>query len=632
VLHCLPVTALDTHARARFGTFELDRRTGELRKDGRKVKLQEQPFRILEMLLADPGEVVTREQLRAMVWPADTFVDFDDGLNTAIRKLRQALDDSADNPRFVETLPKRGYRFIAPIAVEPLESREPSAAPLAGTYAWLPAPWTRLLLGLIALAAVAVSAAVWWSQLQGSRPVRSIAVLPLENLSRDPDQEYFADGMTDELITNLAQIPSLRVMSRSATMPYKRARKSVREIARDLNVDAVVEGSVLRSGSGVRITAQLIQGATDHHLWAQSYERDAREVLTLQREVADAIAQQIRARTAPSPPTPLSTVRSVNPQAHEWYLLGRYHSKNRDGEALNRAIECFEKAITMDPGFAPAYAGLAGAYRDRDIWAGLGIGSHAREVRAAALKAIELDDTLAEAHYELGEMRFEYDWDWRGTEAEYRRALELNPNLAAAHLGYARLFQSLRRHEEAIAEAKRATGLDPLSPTSISDEGRIFYRARQYDRAIERYRRALEFDATFRPALSRLAEVYAQSGRYTEALAALDRLRLVRGPGEPLARPLGRLYAVMGRKAEALAIARQIEEEGTAGGETFALAVIYTGLGDYDRAITHVERGVATRSMLPFTLVDPMLDPLQALPRFKALLTKVNLPADDAAR
>jgi TolB-like protein/Tfp pilus assembly protein PilF len=492
----------------------------------------------------------------------------------------------------------------------------------------LAAPGIRLRLGLTALAGLAISAAVLWPRLQGSRPVRSIAVLPLENLSRDPDQEYFADGMTDELITNLAQIPSLRVMSRSATMPYKRARKSVREIARDLNVDAVVEGSVLRSGSGVRITAQLIQGATDHHLWAQSYERDAREVLSLQREVADAIAQQVRARTAPSPPTPPSALRSLDPKAHEWYLLGRYHSKGRDGEALSRAIECFERAIAMDPGFAPAYAGLAGAYRTRDVWAGLGIGKHAHEVRAAVLEALELDDTLAEAHYELGEVRFAYDWDWHGTEAAYRRALELNPNLAEAHSGYARLLQSLRRHEEAIAAAERATGLDPLSPTSICDEGRILYRARRYDRAIERYRRALEFDATFRPALSRLAEAYTQSERYPEALAMLDRLRLVRGPGEPLARPLGRLYAVMGRKAEALAIAHQIEEEGTAGGEAFALAVIYTGLGDYERAITHVERGAATRSVLPFTLVDPMLDPLQALPRFKALLTKVNLPAD----
>jgi TolB-like protein/DNA-binding winged helix-turn-helix (wHTH) protein/Tfp pilus assembly protein PilF len=626
------VTAPDTHARARFGTFELDRRTGELRKDGRKVKLQEQPFRILELLLADPGEVVTREQLRSTVWPADTFVDFDDGLNTAIRKLRQALDDSADNPRFVETLPKRGYRFIAPIAVEPLESQASSAAPLARTRARPAAPWLRVLLGLTALAAIALAAARWWPQLQGSRQVRSLAVLPLENLSGDPDQEYFADGMTDELITNLAQIPSLRVLSRSATMPYKRARKSVREIAHDLNVDAVVEGSVVRSGSEVRITAQLIQGATDHHLWAQSYERDAREVLTLQREVAAAIAQQVRARTTPSPPNPPAALRSVNPQAHEWYLLGRYHSNKRDAEALNRAIECFEKAIAMDPGFAPAYAGLAGAHRERDVWAGLGIGKHAREVRAAALKALELDDTLAEAHCELGEVRFQYDWDWSGTEAEYRRALELNPNLAAAHSGYARLLQSLRHHAEAIAAAKRATELDPLSPTSICDEGRIFYRARQYDRAIERYRRALALDATFRPALSRLAEAYAQSGQYTESLATLDKLRLVRGPGESLSRPLGRLYAVMGRKAEALAIVHQFEKEGTAGGQEFALAVIYTGLGDYDRAVTHVERGVATRSLLPFTLVDPMLDPLQTLPRFKALLARMNLPLDESAR
>ncbi len=305
------VTAQDPPLRARFGTFQLDRRTGELWKDGRKVKLQEQPFRILELLLADPGEVVAREQLRATLWPADTFVDFEDGLNAAIRKLRQALDDSAENPRFVETLPKRGYRFIAPIAVVPPEREKSSGGGRSTLRARLAPHWLKLLMGLTALTAVAMSVAVWWPQLHGSRQARSIAVLPLENLSGDPDQEYFADGMTDELITNLAQIPSLRVMSRSATMPYKRVRKSVREIAHDLNVDAVVEGSVLRSGSEVRITAQLIEGATDHHLWAESYQRDAREVLTLQREVADANAQQVRARTAPYPPTPLSAVRSV---------------------------------------------------------------------------------------------------------------------------------------------------------------------------------------------------------------------------------------------------------------------------------------------------------------------------------
>jgi TolB-like protein/Tfp pilus assembly protein PilF len=457
--------------------------------------------------------------------------------------------------------------------------------------------------------------------------IQSIAVLPLDNLSRDPEQEYFADGMTDALIGDLAQISGLRVISRTSVMQFKAAARPLPEIARTLHVDAVVEGSVLRSGGRVRITAQLIDAVADRHLWADKYERDLGDVLTLQSEVAQTIARQVQAHVSPQEAARLSTARRVNPQAHELYLLGRYHTNKRNGDSLNRAIDYFNKAIEIDPGFAPAYAGLSDAYSQRDIWAGLGIGAHAKDMRAAALKAIELDNDLAEAHLSLAAVRFQYDWDWVGSEAEFKRAIALNGGLAQAHGEYSYFLQAMRRHDEAIASAKRAADLDPLSPTYICDEGRILYRARRYDAAIARYLRALELDPDFRPALSRLAEVYTQTGRYDQALATLEKLRRIRGAGEPLSRPLGRLYAAMGRTSDALEMVRQIEKEGTTGGEAFALAVVYTGLGDYDRAIAALERGAAARSLLPFTFVDPMLDPLQSKPRFKQLLKKLNLPS-----
>jgi TolB-like protein/Tfp pilus assembly protein PilF len=456
--------------------------------------------------------------------------------------------------------------------------------------------------------------------------IRSIAVLPLENLSGDEAQEYFADGMTDELITDLASIASLRVISRTSTTHYKGTRKTIPEIARELNVDAVVEGSVGRSPNKVRIRAQLIRAAPEEHLWAQSYERDLPDVLALQRDVANAIADEIKIHLTPQERQHLAHARPVNPDAYNAFLLGGYHSSKRNPAALEKGIQYFQEAIRIDPTYAQAYAGLANAYIERDIWGGLGIGKSADQVRAATLRALELDGELAEAHELLGQIHFQYDWDWQGTEAEYKRAIQLNPNLASSYVRYAYFLQAMGRHREALAAAHRAVELDPLSAPNLSDEGRILYRARQYENAIARYQRALELDPGYIPALSRMAEAYEEWGKYDQAFAAVNKFQQTGVDPREIRRPLGRLYAHTGRRREALEITRTIEADPNTSGSAFALAVIYSALGDRHRAIAALEKGVETRSFLPFVFVDPQLDPLRSDPRFSDLLQRVRLP------
>jgi len=457
--------------------------------------------------------------------------------------------------------------------------------------------------------------------------IRSLAVLPLENLSGDEAQEYFADGMTDELITDLASIARLRVISRTSTTHYKNSRKTIPEIARELNVDAVVEGSVGRSANKVRIRAQLVRAVPEEHLWAASYERDLPDVLALQRDVANAIANEIKVHLTPQERQHLANARSINPDAYNAFLLGDYHSSKKNPAALEKGIQYFQQAIRLDPSYAQAYAGLADAYIERDIWGGLGVGKSADQVRAATLKALELDAQLAEAHALLAHIHFQYDWDWQSTEAEYKRAVELNPNLAGSYVGYAYFLQAMGRHQEALASVRRAVELDPLSASNITDEGRILYRARQYESAIARYQRALELDPGYVPALSRMAEAYEEWGKYDQALAAVQKFQQAAADRRGIRRLLGRLYARTGRRREALEITRTIEADPNTSDSAFALAVIYSALGDRDRAIAALEKGVQTRSLLPFVFVDPQLDPVRSDPRFQQLLRRAGLPS-----
>src|SRR6202795_222382 len=466
----------------RFGLFEIDVRSGELRKQGRKVRLEGQPVQILICLLENPGELVTREELHRRLWPADTYVNFEHGLNAAVKRLRRALNDSADNPRFVETLPRRGYRFLAPIQavnagedvpivaeIPPAKSdsagEEPPAAEDHHRVApqWLLA-WKKLGIALLLVLGIFT---VWMLRPKnGQSPViRSLAVLPLENLSGDPAQDYFSDGMTDELITELGQISELRVISRTSVMTYKGARKSLPQIARELNVEAVVEGTVLRSGEQVRITAQLIQAPADKHLWAQSYVGDVREPLALQRQVARAIAEEIRIELTPHERDVLKNVKTVNAEAYEAYLKGRYFWNKRTGDGLKMAVGYFKQAVEKDPNYAQAYTGLADSYALLGDWEyGVLAPTEAYpKAKAAATKALELDSTLGEAHISLAFTLDGFDWDFGAAEKEFTRGIELNPGYATGHQWYAGHLILFGRSSEAIAEMKKAEDLDPPS-------------------------------------------------------------------------------------------------------------------------------------------------------------------------
>jgi len=637
-------TSAQSPSRLRFDGFEVDLRSGEVWEHGIRVRLQEQPFQVLRVLLERRGEIVTRDELKQTLWPADTFVDFDDGLNTAVKKIRNLLGDSTERPRYIETIPRRGYRFVGPIELPfPVQATlivaEPGSQPALTLPPAEAAVWRRAArptlyaaFGVLALVVVLVGADVggWRARLLGHAAaprIESLAVLPLANLSRDPEQDYFADGMTEALIANLAQVSALRVISRTSAMHYKGTNKTLPQIARELNVDAVIEGTVQRYGNRVQVTAQLIHGQTDVHLWAKTYERDSQDVLVMQSDLAQAIVGEIQVRLTPQERQHLASARTINPDAYNTYLLGNYHSSKRNPAAVTKGIEYFQEAIRIDPNYAQAYAGLANAYFEREIWGGLGIGKTADQIRAATLKALELDGELAEGHALLGRIHFQSDWDWQSTEAEYKRALELNPNLAGSYVGYAYFLQAMGRHQEALAAAHRAVELDPLSAPNICDEGRILYRARQYQNAVARYQRALELDPSYLPALSRIAEAYEQLGKYDEALAYAEKFQQAvsdRGVG---LRPLARIYASMGKRREAAAALRTIENNDTLGGNEYGLAIIYSALGDRDRAIAELEKGVQTRSLMPFVFVGPQLDSLRSDPRFQQLLRRANLPS-----
>jgi TolB-like protein/DNA-binding winged helix-turn-helix (wHTH) protein/Tfp pilus assembly protein PilF len=626
----------------RFGTFELDLRAGELRKNGVRTRLQEQPLRVLAMLLERPGEVVTREEFQRALWP-DTFVDFEHSLNAAVKRLREALDDPAENPRFVETVPRRGYRFVgriapsssvrAAITVEAPSSQPALTLPHAKAGVWrrVARPAGYVAVGVLVLVVVLVRGDVagWRARLLGHTPVsriESVAVLPLANLSRDPEQDYFADGMTEALIANLAQVRALRVISRTSVMHYKGTEKTLPQIARDLNVDAVIEGTVQRSGNRVQVTAQLIRGETETPVWAKIYERDSQDVLVMQSELARAIVSEIKVHLTPLERQHLASARPINPEAYDAYLLGEYHSGKRNPAAIEKAIEYFQKAIHIDPSYAQAYAGLANTYIERDIWGGLGIGKTADQVRANTLRALELDGDLAEAHELLGSIHFQYDWDWEGTEAEFKRAIELNANLPSSYDRYAFYLQAMGRHQEALAAVHRAVELDPLSAWYICEEGRILYRARQYEKAVTRYQRALELDPGYVPALDRIADAYEQMGKYDEALAYAQKYLQATGDSRLGLALRARMYARMGRRREAVEALRIFEKTRAPGGD-YELAGIYSALGDRDRAITELEKGVETRSMMPFVFVDPQLDSLRSDPRFQQLLRRAGLPS-----
>jgi TolB-like protein/DNA-binding winged helix-turn-helix (wHTH) protein/Tfp pilus assembly protein PilF len=608
----------------RFGDFAFEPSSGELHKHGRKVRLQEQPFQILMLLLARPGEVVTREQVRQALWPADTFVDFDAGLNSAIKRLRDALDDSAEEPRFVETLPRRGYRFIAPVEAPLVPA--PAAVDVPATPARTPrlssavAAAAAAVAVLLAVLALNVTRDRWRGDRPGPVPITSIAVLPFENLSGDREQDYFVDGMTDAIITNLAQVRALRVISRTSVMQYQRADKLLPRIAEDLNVEAVVEGTVMRSGDRVRVTAQLIHAATDRHLWARTYERELRDVLALQAELAGAIAQAVEVKVQPEERQRLAARGTVDPEAYDAYLKGRFFWNKR---SLAKAIEYFQQAIERDPTYAPAYSGLSDAHRMS------GLLMPPREcmpkAEAAARKALALDDTLAEAHASLAGVLYRYQWDWEGAEREYQRSLELDPNYAEGHRAYAIYLLTVRRNEEAVAEARRARELSPLSLIINVELASALVRARRYDEAIQQVQKTLEIDPKFFRAHMTLALAYEGQGDRARAVAVFEKVLPREGRGAN--HWLGYLYAVTGRRDEALDVVARLEKRSH---ERYvnpqSIALIYLGLGDKDQAMAWLEKAYEERSFEMLGFSGQVFDELGSDPRFQDLLRRMRLP------
>jgi TolB-like protein/Flp pilus assembly protein TadD len=571
----------------RFGFFEVDSRSGELRRKGSKVNLQEQPFQVLVLLLGRPGQLVTRNELSKKLWPENTFVDSERGLNKAINKLRAALRDDAEKPCFIETLPQRGYRFIAPVE---------NLAQVRGRF-----------------------------RLQNAPRIDSLAVLPLDNLSGDSTQEYFSDGLTEELICALARIASLRVISRTSVMPYKGSQKSLPVIAKELSVDAIVEGSVARSDQKIRITVQLIHATEDRHLWSGRYERDLRDILQLEAEVAHSIAFQIHKVVEPEHAYP-ERARQVHPEAYEACLKGNFFRDKMTPVDLEKSVGFFTRAIELDLGYARAYGDLSRTY----FYLGLfGVGPPGEmfpKAKTNAGKALELDETIASAHIALAAVHIFHDWDWAAAEAEAKRAVELSPGESVTHAHFADYLSLRGRHSEAVAAYRRVLDLDPISRVYIGHFGLILYRARRYDESISQCQKALEIDPQYANGLWFLALSLEQKGDLPGAIATLEKaVSLSQGPHYQAL--LGRAYALAGEKCKALRILDELKAASQRGYVSpFDIGVVHVGLGERTFAFQYFEEAYQQRVFRIIELTMPMYDSLRPDPRWKNLVRRIGLP------
>jgi TolB-like protein/DNA-binding winged helix-turn-helix (wHTH) protein/Tfp pilus assembly protein PilF len=620
---------------ARFQGFELDSRAGELRFGGEKIPLQEKPLRILQRLVDCPGDVVTRDELRQALWSADTFVDFDGGLNTAVNKLRSALGDSATEPRFIETVGRRGYRFLAPVDVDHRgptggEPRPgPEATPTAVPIAAGAIRRRRLLVALAGAAALAASAFAWQALRGRSGEVsviRSMAVLPLANVSQKADEEYFADGMTDALITDLAAVRSLRVISRQSVMRYKASRKSLAEIGRELGVEAVIEGTVLRSGDRVRVTAQLVHVPSDRHLWARSYERDVGDVVALQGELARAIVGAVRAEVAPGEGKAAVTGRgSGSPEAYDLYLRGRYlfNRRGTDGDAfaenLKKALGYLEQATKKDPGFAPAQGALAEAYALAGYSGVLPRAEVEPKVTAAIHEALALDPDLVEGHTMRAGLLAFAQRDWAGGEREYQRALELDPTYSNAREWYGFYLAAMGRHGEHLEQARRGLEVDPFNVLLNASVANALAHLGRHDEAIAQYRRTLDLEPRLNWVRDDLARLYSRLGRHEEAIAEAGRT------GSRIA--LAEVYARAGRSADARRLLAEFKALApNRYASPLAVASVHALLGEKDQAFDYLEGAYRARlTALSHLKVEPGLESLRSDPRFADLRRRMNL-------
>lgn len=639
----------------RFGPYELRLRTRELYKNGLRLKLRPQPFRVLEILVERRGDVVTREELKQLLWRSETFVDFEQGLNTAVKELRASLSDSAETPRYIETVPKVGYRIIVPVEAEPAAEPIPGASEsTAKTGELIPAAvlagqpigrspfWMRwpVVAGIVAILLLGGVVGWWWPHKRvGAQPARGrvmLAVMPFANLTGDPNQEYFSDGLTEEMISQLGKIDPERLglIARTSVMSYKQNPKPLDQVGRELGVEYILEGSVRRDANTVRVSAQLIQVKDQTHVWARQYDRQLSNLLSLQGEIAQEIADEIEL-TLGDRPTPKSAsnaaVATVSYEAFDLSLKARYFLNQRSGPGMQQAAEYFQQAIDRDPNYGPAYAGLADTLALLGTWQVVTAKGVMPKARATALKALQLDDSLAEAHASLGLIAEQYDYDWQTAEKEFRRAIQLEPGNATAHQWYAECLSLEGRFDEALAESRRARQLDPLSLIIAADNGMILYYSRQYDRAIEEFRTVREIDPDF-PRSDAIIFAYWGKGDFADALSTLEesaRRNHVENNPAVLAEETY-LYGRWGKTAEVNRYFARFEEESKldpadADGGWVQLRA-FIGVGRKDDAIAVLQKGYEQRTSTPITMkVDPLYDPLRNDPRFQDLLRRVNL-------
>jgi len=614
-----------------FRGFQLDPANQLLLRDGIPVPLTPKVFSTLVLLVEQSGQLVDKDEFLRRLWPG-TFVE-EAALAENISRLRRALGDDGDGERLIVTVPKRGYRFGANVRkIEVLEQAQPAAVPATAR-----SKRSLALGGAALLVAIAVSYLSFGRPNPGTSrapaaPIASLAVLPIENLSHDPEQEYFADGVTDELITQLAKISALRVISRTSVMPFKGTRKGLAEIARALNVDAVVEGTVVRSAERVRVTAQVVQVNPEKSLWAERFDRPLGDIVVLQGELAREIAQAIRITLTSQEHTSLVGVRPVKKEAYEAFIKGRYYWNKRTEDATNKAITYFQQAVEKDPNYALAFSGLADSYYS------LALAEALQEIvppmeafpkaRTAATRALELDDTLAEAHASLAHIKFQYERDWPGAEKEFKRAIALNANYANAHHWYALYLLWVNRPDEAIVETKRARELDPLSLTINANMGFILASAHQYDRGVEECRKTLDMDPNFALAHYRLGQILVLEQKYADAVPELEKAIALSGASPRATAELGLAYARMGKTADALRLLAELNDQSDRRYVSpFNLAVVYGGLGDNERTLEWLEKAYNERSpSLSLLRLSPAFDGVRSDPRFNALVQRVGLP------
>jgi TolB-like protein/DNA-binding winged helix-turn-helix (wHTH) protein/Flp pilus assembly protein TadD len=607
----------------RFGIFEIDFDSGELRKAGAPVRLQPQPFKILALLASRPGQLVTRQEIQQQTWGTETFVDFESGLNFCIKQIRMVLGDDAETPHYIETLPRRGYRFIAQVDGD--VEKETSLPPAQVTQLRVRPTW-RVIIGLTTVAALVLTGFLVRPILM-SRKVPGgklmLAVLPFENLSGDPGQEYFSDGLTDETITQLGRLRPARlgVIAETSAMQYKNSKKTIDRIGKELQVDYILEGAVVRTGERVRITAQLIQVSDQTHLWAESYERDVRDILSVQDEVARSVAKEMQIQFTPQEQGRPGRAGSVDFEAHDAYLLGLYYWNKRTTLGYRKSGEYFRKAIARDPGYALAYSGLAESFQVS--W---------QDAREAALKAIELDPSLAEAHTSLAFIKTFHDWDWAGAEREYKRAIELNPNYATAHHWYGEYLAVSNQLPQAVTELRTATRLDPLSliiRSALADE---LSMAGDSAASLEQLRQVFDMDPNFPKAHLTLGQIYLQRRMFNEAIHEFQMAKECDAGNSELMGWMGYTQAVYGNKPGAeQAISELVEMSKVEHSrpDAFSLALVQIGLGHNQQALSLLEEAYAQRNdglLWLNTNALSVFDPLRPQPRFQDLVRRVGLP------